>query len=72
MECCCYFRNIQDKLAGRKSPYDKQMALCFVVQFLPFGANLHETQKGRLHQLGTEMLPEQTSDTVDADALWTH
>ena len=38
MECICYMRNIQDKLADRKSPYERRFGTPFDGPIMPVGA----------------------------------
>ena len=38
MECCCYLRNVQDLLAGGKSPYERRFGEPLKGSIIPFGA----------------------------------
>ena len=59
MECFCFS---QDKLADRKSPYERRIGTPFDRPRKPFGAEIYlnpisTKDKSRLHQVGTKTLP---------------
>ena len=63
MECFCYLRNIQDKLADRRSPYSRRFGNPFDGPVMPFEAALcfnpiSTNEKSRVHQLCSKMLTE--------------
>ena len=62
MKCFCHLRNIQDKLADRKLPYERNFGTPFDGPGMLFGAEIHSNpistrDTSRLHQLGTRKLP---------------
>ena len=63
MECFYYLRNIQDKLAGGKSPYESTFGTQLDRPRIPFGAEVHvhpistKTKVVFINQLGANVLP---------------
>ena len=61
MECYCYLRNVQDLLAGRKTPYERRFGKSYKGPIIPFGALVEylpnsEKDKARIHQFGKKVL----------------
>ena len=63
MEWFCYFRNIQDTLADRKSPFETRFGSPCDCPVTPFGAvffpknPMSTKDRSRLHQFDSKMLP---------------
>ena len=61
MECYCYLRKIQDKLADGKTPYERRFGVPFHGPAIPFGAMVEHhpisaEDLSRLHQFGSKSL----------------
>ena len=63
VECFCYLRIIQDKLAGGKSPYESRFGTQIDCPIIPFGAEVHfrpistKTKVVFINHLGANVLP---------------
>ena len=62
MECCCYLRNIQDKLSDGKAPHERRFGIPFDGPVIPFGAMVEyhpmsAKDLSRIHQFGPKVLP---------------
>ena len=62
MECCCYLRNIQDKLSNGKTPYDRRFGIPLNGPALPLGGMVEyppisAKDLSRLHQFDSKVLP---------------
>ena len=53
MECYCYLRNVQDLLAGGKTPYERRFGEPFRGPIIHFGAMVHGREKGTEEDGGT-------------------
>ena len=68
MECFSYQRNVQNKLADRKSTIKEDVGFHLMVQTYQLGTHFildpnPTKDESRPHQLGTKMLQEYSSDT---------
>ena len=62
MECYCYLRNVQDFLAGGRTPYAPQFGEPFKGPIIPFGATVEyfpisAKAQSRLRQFGKKVSP---------------
>ena len=62
MECCCYLRNIQNKLSDGKTPYERRFGEPFIRPIVPFCSlveyhPISTKDKSRIHQVGKKILP---------------
>ena len=62
MECYCYLRNIQDRLSGGKTPYERRFGEPFRGPIVPFGSlveyhPISTKDQSRINHLGKKVLP---------------